>query len=132
MELFVAFSTDDGDALKTDDHAGMAVYFDVYRFADGTAEFVERRTNPKMADDETAKHGDVAKAKNSLSALKNVHVWASARFGPNLPRLLKKLLCVVVRVKTVADGVALIQDNLEAVSAQVAEGEERKHLVLTP
>ncbi len=32
MELTVAFSTDNGEDLKTDDHAGMAKFFDVYRY----------------------------------------------------------------------------------------------------
>ncbi len=32
MELLVAFSTNDGETVFADDHAGMARYFDVYRF----------------------------------------------------------------------------------------------------
>ncbi|MEA3402970.1 MAG: NifB/NifX family molybdenum-iron cluster-binding protein [Armatimonadota bacterium] len=132
MELLVAFSTDDGEELKQDDHAGMATYFAVYRFHDGEAEFVERRENSKFVGDESMRHGDPKKARKSLSALEGVDVWASPRFGPNLPRLLKKLLCVVVRADTVQEGVELIQNNLDAVAEECARGEERKHLVLQP
>ncbi len=131
MSILVAVSTHDGENLVTDDHAGMARYFDVYRFADGEAEFVERRENSKYGGDERMKHGDPKKAKSSLEALGDVDVWASARFGPNLPRLLKKLLCVVVRAQTVQQAIDLIAANLEQVAEQCAMGEERSHVVLS-
>jgi predicted Fe-Mo cluster-binding NifX family protein len=132
MELLMAFSTHDGEYLVTDDHAGMARYFDVYRFTDGEAQFVERRENSKYGGDETMRHGDPKKAKASLSALDGLDVWVSKRFGPNLPRLLKKILCVVVRVDTIAEAKALIDQNLNAVAEECAKGEDRKHLVLKP
>ena len=130
MQLLVAFSTHDGANLVTDDHAGMAKYFDVYEFSEGEPEFVERRENSKYAGDETMKHGDPKKAKTSLSALDGLDVWVSKRFGPNLPRLLKKILCVVVRVDTVAEATALMKQNLNAVAEECEKGEDRKHLVL--
>ncbi|MFO8078878.1 MAG: NifB/NifX family molybdenum-iron cluster-binding protein [Armatimonadota bacterium] len=132
MELTVAFSTDDGEQLKTDDHAGMAKFFDLYTFTDGSAEFVERRENSKFAGDESMRHGDPEKAKKSLSALEGVDVWASPRFGPNLPRLLKKLVCTVVRVKTIEDGVELVGQHFDEVARQHKAGEERSHVVLQP
>jgi len=132
MELKVAFSTDDGEHLKTDDHAGMARFFDVYRYMDGQVEFVERRENSKFAGDESMRHGDPKKAKKSLSALEGVDVWAAPRFGPNLPRLLKKLAAVVVRVDTVDEGVALVQEHLDEVTEQVQAGDGRSHVVLKP
>ena len=132
MELTVAFSTDDGEQLKTDDHAGMAKFFDVYRFTDGEVEFVEQRLNSKFGGDESMRHGDPEKAKKSLSALDGVDVWASARFGPNLPRLLKKLVCAVVRVDTVQEGVDLVARHFDEVVEQHLAGEERGHVVLKP
>ncbi len=129
MQLLVAFSTHDGENLVTDDHAGMAKYFDVYKFSDGEVEFVERRENSKYGGDETARHGDPKKAKASLSALEELDVWVSRRFGPNLPRLLKKILCVVVKVDTVAQGVALVQENFDAVAQECDKGENRGHLI---
>ncbi len=110
----------------------MAKYFDVYQFTDGEAEFVERRENSKYAGDESMKHGDPKKADKSLSGLGNAQVWANRRFGPNLPRLLKKLLCVVVRVDSISEVIDLIQANWDAVVKECAKGEDRKHLVLKP
>ncbi len=130
MQLLVAFSTHDGENLVTDDHAGMAKYFDIYKFTDGEVDFVERRENSKYGGDESMKHGDPKKAEASLSGLGNVDVWVNKRFGPNLPRLLKKLLCVVVRVETIEEAIELIRDNLDVVAEECAKGEDRKHLVL--
>ncbi len=131
MEILVAFSTHDGENLVTDDHAGMATYFDVYRFTEDDVEFVERRENSKYGGDETLQHGDPKKANKSLDALGGVDAWANPRFGPNLPRLLKKILCVVVRVSTVQEGVELVRRHLEAVATECGNGEDRRHLVLS-
>ncbi len=130
-ELLIAFSTNDGERL-IDDHAGMARYFDVYKFTPSDVQFVERRENSKYTGDETIKHGDPKKAKASLAALENVDVWVNKRFGPNLPRLLKKLLCVVTRVDTIAQAIDLVKANWDAIVAECAKGPERKHLVLKP
>jgi len=132
MELLVAFSTHDGENLVTDNHAGTARYFDVYSFTDSEVKFVERRENSKYGGDESMKHGDPKKAQQSLHALDQVAAWVNPRFGPNLPRLLKKLLCVIVRVQTIHEGVELIRDNFSAVVAECAKGEDRRHLVLKP
>ncbi len=132
MSLLVAISTHDGENLVTDDHAGQARYFDVYRFDDGEVEFVERRENSKYGGNERMRYGDPKKAKSSLEVLADVDAWVSARFGPNLPRLLKKLLCVVVRVQTVEQAIALVADNLEQVAEECAKGEDRGHVVLKP
>ncbi len=131
MELLVAFSTDDGERL-IDDHAGMARYFDVYKFTGDDVEFLERRENSVYEGDESMRHGDPKKAKASLSALGDVNVWVNKRFGPNLPRLLKKLLCVVTRVDSISAAIELIRSNWNAVTEEYAKGENRKHLVLKP
>lgn len=115
-----------------DDHAGMAKYFDVYRFGDGEPEFVARRENSKYGGDESMKHGDPKKAKSSMDALGDVDAWASPRFGPNLTRLIKKMVCVVVRVQTVEEAIGLVANNLEQISEESAKGEARKHVVLKP
>ncbi len=132
MELMVAFSTNDGENLVTDDHAGQAKFFDVYRYYGKEVEFVERRENSKYGGDERMRRGDPDKATKSLSALDGVDAWANPRFGPNLPRLLKKLVCVVVRVDTVREGVELVGQHIDQVVEQHEAGEERSHVVLKP
>ncbi|MCD6359985.1 MAG: hypothetical protein J7M38_03910 [Armatimonadetes bacterium] len=133
MALLIAVSTNDGENLVTDDHAGQAKYFDVYSFSDdGEVEFVERRENSKYAGDESMRHGDPKKAKSSLESLGKVDAWASPRFGPNLKRLIKKVLCIVVRVETIEEALELLRGNLDRIREECAKGEERSHLVLKP
>ena len=101
MELFIAFGTDDGENLKSDDHVGMSRYFYVYRCSEGKEEFIEKRENVKFKGDESMKHGDPEKAKATASVLKNIDVLVGRRFGPNLPSLLKKFVCVISRAYTI-------------------------------
>ncbi|MCK4306409.1 MAG: hypothetical protein KAY24_19360 [Candidatus Eisenbacteria sp.] len=132
MELLIAFGTDDEQHLKADDHVGMSRYFMVYKISASGHEFVERRENSKYKGEERAAHGDAKKAEATTSALERVDVLVGRRFGPNLPRLLAKFLCVVVRTEIIADAVRIVQANLNAVVAEYSKGEARKHLVLHP
>ena len=130
MELLVAFGTDDEKHLKADDHVGMSRYFMVYKISATGHEFVELRENSKYKGREDLAHGDAKKAEATTSALEHIDVLVGRRFGPNLPRLLAKFLCVVVRTDTVADAIRTVQANLKAVGTEHSKGEARKHLVL--
>jgi len=131
MELLVAFSTDDGENMIKE-HAGQAKYFDVYRFSEGNAVVLERRDNSKYKGDEAMKHGDPKKAQATMEALRGANVLVNKMFGPNLPRLLKKLLCVVVRTEKISDAIEILKQNWVRVQEEYQKGESRKHLVLTP
>lgn len=130
MELLVALGTDDEQHLKADDHVGMSRYFAVHKISATGHEFVELRENSKYKGKEDVPHGDAKKAAATSSALEQVDVLVGRRFGPNLPRLLAKFLCVVVRTETIADAIRIVQANLDAVVAECGKGEARKHLVL--
>ncbi|MCK4390979.1 MAG: hypothetical protein KAV83_12170 [Desulfobacterales bacterium] len=129
MELLVAFSTDDGENL-INKHAGEAKYFDIYKLSHEKAEFVERSDNSKYKGEETLKHGDPKKAQATLKALKDSDVVVNKMFGPNLPRLLKKLLCVIVRTNKISDSIEILRQNWARVQEEYQKGESRKHLVL--
>ncbi len=129
MELLIAFGTDDGTNLN-DDHVGMADYFQVYKFFEEKEEFVEKRENVKFKGDESLQHGDPQKAKTTSSVLQGVDVLVGRRFGPNLPRLVKKFVCVIVRTDTLENAVRIIHQNMEKITAEKNEGEDRKHLIL--
>ena len=76
------------------------------------------------------KHGDSEKAKATSSVLKNVDALVGRRFGPNLPRLLKKFVCIVVRTDTIANAIEAVHNNMDLVVEQKNRGEDRKHIVL--
>ena len=129
--MLVAFGTDDKENLNND-HVGMAKYFYVYRFSNGKDELVERRENAKLKGDESIRHGDPEKAQATSSVLENVDVLVGRKFGPNLTRLVKKFVCVVVRTDTITSAIKCVHNSMELVVEQKNKGEDRKHIVLRP
>jgi uncharacterized metal-binding protein/predicted Fe-Mo cluster-binding NifX family protein len=129
--LLIAFGTDDGENLNNA-HVGMAKYFYVYRFSNGKEELVERRDNVKFKGDESMKHGDPEKARATSSVLENVDILVGRKFGPNLPRLLKKFVCVVVRTHTISGAIEAAHNNMDRIVEERNKGEDRKHIVLRP
>jgi len=131
MKLVIAFGTDDGKNLNND-HVGMAKYYHVYNFSNGEEEFVETRENTSFTGDETMKHGDPEKARATSSVLKGVDVLVGRKFGPNLPRLLGKFACVLVRTSTIATAIEAIHNNMDRIVEEKNKEEGRKHIVLKP
>jgi len=131
MKFLVAFGTDDGKNLNND-HVGMAQYFYVYEFSNGGEKLVEKRENTHFTGDEAMKHGDPEKAKATSSALKGVDVLVGRKFGPNLPRLLGKFVCVLVRTNTIAIAIEAVHNNMDRIVEEKNKEEDRKHIVLKP
>jgi len=131
MKFLIAFGTDDGRNLNND-HVGMAKYFYVYEFSNGKEQLVERRENVRFRGDETMKHGDPEKAKATSSVLEGVDVIVGRKFGPNLPRLLGKFVCVVVRTNTITSAIETVRNNMGIIAERKNEKENRKHIVLKP
>ena len=131
MKFLIAFGTDDGKNLNND-HVGMAQYFYVYEFSNGREKLVEKRENTRFEGDETAKHGDPGKAKATSSVLEGVDVLVGRKFGPNLPRLLGKFVCILVRTSAIATAIEAIHNNMDRVAEERNKEEGRKHIVLKP
>ena len=131
MKFLIAFGTDDGENLNND-HVGMAKYFYVYEFSDNKTELVERRENARFEEDETMKHGDPEKAKATSSVLEGVDVLVGKKFGPNLPRLVRKFVCVLVRTSTLTSAIDAVHNNIDRIAEEKNKEEDRKHIVLKP
>jgi len=131
MKFLVAFGTDDGENLNND-HVGMAQYFYVYEFSNGREKLVEKRENTRFEGNETMKHGDPEKAKATSSVLKGVDVLVGRKFGPNLPRLVRKFVCVLVRTNTITSAIEAIHNNMDKILEERNKEEGRKHIVLKP
>ncbi|MCD6366245.1 MAG: hypothetical protein J7L46_01755 [Bacteroidales bacterium] len=130
MELLIAFATDDGEYFNKG-HCGMTKYYFVYKFSEKGEEFVEKRDNVKYEEDESMIHGDPGKAQATVSALKGLDAVVAKRFGPNITRLLKKLVCIVARSETIKEALELVQNNMEKITQEKNRGEERKYIVLS-
>jgi predicted Fe-Mo cluster-binding NifX family protein len=131
MKFLIAFGTDDGKNLNND-HVGMAQYYYVYEFSNGKEQLIEKRENTRFTGDETVKHGDPDKARATSSVLKGVDVLVGRKFGPNLPKLLGKFVCILVRTSTIATAIEVIHDNMDRIAEEKNKEEGRKHIVLKP
>ena len=54
------------------------------------------------------------------------------KFGPNLPRLLGKFVCILVRARTIATAIEAIHNNMDRIAEERNKEEGRKHIVLKP
>jgi predicted Fe-Mo cluster-binding NifX family protein len=131
MKLLIAFGTDDGKNLNND-HVGMAQYYYVYEFSNDRENLVEKRENTRFTGDETMEHGDPEKAKATSSVLEGVDVLVGRKFGPNLPRLLGKFVCILVRTSAIATAIEAVHNNMDRITEERNKGEGRKHIVLEP
>ena len=131
MKLLVAFGTDDGKNFNND-HVGMAKYFHVYEFSNGKEQLVEKRGNVRFTGDETIKHGDPEKARATSSVLKGMDVIVGKKFGPNLPRLLEKFVCILVKTSSITTAIEAIHNNMDRIAEERDKEEGRKHIVLKP
>ena len=131
MKFLIAFGTDDGKNLNND-HVGMAQYYYVYEFSNGKEKLAEKRENMRFTGDETMKHGDPEKARATSSALEGVDVLVGKKFGPNLPRLLGKFACILVRTNAIATAIEAIHNNMNLILEERNKEEGRKHIVLNP
>jgi predicted Fe-Mo cluster-binding NifX family protein len=130
MELLVAFGTDDGKHL-TNGHAGDAKYFYLYKLSDDKEEFVEQRWNVKL-DDPSLKPGTPEMAKARDAVFYDIDALVGKKFGPGLPNLLKRFVCVIVRVDPISEAIEAIRDNLDRIREEKNREEGRKHIVLKP
>jgi predicted Fe-Mo cluster-binding NifX family protein len=130
MKFLIALGTDDGENLN-DDHVGMAKYFYVYEFTNSKEQLVERRENVSFRGDESI-HGDPEKAKATSSVLEGVDVLVGKKFGPNLPRLLRKFVCVLVRTNAITSAIEAVHNNMDRIVEEKNKEEDRKHIVLQP
>jgi len=123
----VAFATNDGNTYN-DTHFGDSDYYDLYELSETEAVFLERITN--TVDEEEEVHADPKKAKGIMDLLvKNgVHTVISKVFGPNIKRIKRKFVCILMNNACLDDSISFLCKNLESVHNEWAKGKERKHL----
>ena len=126
----LAFATDDGKTF-IDRHFGDAEYYDVYEISGADSEFIKRITNTTEEDDESI-HADPEKAKGVAGLFKNenIKVVVSKVFGPNIKRIKKKFVCVLMNDNSILESIKKIQQNIHVVDNEWSKGEKRNHLNL--
>ncbi len=130
MAIKVAFATDDGKTFM-DRHFGDAEYYDVYEIDKDKSKFIKRIMNTTEEDDENI-HADPVKAKSVTSLFKdeNIKVVVSKIFGPNIKRIKKKFVCILMNDNSISESIISIQNCMNIIYNEWKKGEERKHLNL--
>lgn len=129
-KITLALATDDGKHF-INRHFGDANLYKIYEISENTRELVKEIDN--SVDEEEVLHADPQKAKGIASLLKEdgVKVVASNMFGPNIKRIKKKFVCLVIKDrKSLKEGIDVIQDHFDRVISEWEKGENRSHLVL--
>ncbi len=128
-KLKVAFATDNNKTLM-DRHFGDAGYYHVYEIDENNSELINIIKN--TTEEEEDVHADPKKAGSIAKLLKqeNVQIVVSKIFGPNIKRIKKKFVCILVKQNSIENGVNIIKNNLPIIINEWEKGEERKHLSL--
>ena len=127
QKLKVAFATDNGKTFMGR-HFGDAEYYYIYEIDNENAEFIKKISN--TTEEEEDVHADPKKAKGISNLLleEDVSVVVSKIFGPNIKRIKKKFVCIVVKDEELDVGIRKVCESIGKIYEEWEKGEERKHL----
>ncbi|TSA26250.1 dinitrogenase iron-molybdenum cofactor biosynthesis protein, partial [bacterium] len=123
-KIRVAFATDNGKTFMGR-HFGDADFYDIYEISAMKANFIKRINN--TIDEEEEVHADPKKAQGISHLLldENISVVVSKIFGPNIKRINKKFVCVVIKDEKIEDAVNKICSNIGKIYEEWENGEKR-------
>jgi len=125
-KLKIAFATDDGKSFMNR-HFGDAEHYYIYEIDNNKANFIKNIDNNT---EEEEIHADPKKAKGIANLLseENVTVVVSKVFGPNIKRIKKNFVCIVVKEEKLEKSINNICNNIEIIINEWKKGTERNHL----
>jgi len=127
--MMVAVATDNGEKF-IDRHFGDAKYYDIYKLTNTNALFIKRIEN--VIEEQEAVHANPEKAKGVAGLLKkeNVTVVISKIFGPNIKRIRKNFVCVIMNDESIKDALERLIYNWALIVTEWEKGAERNHCIL--
>lgn len=128
-KIRVAFATDNGKTFMGR-HFGDADFYDIYEIDGNKANFIKRIDN--TVDEEEEVHADPKKAGIIADLLKQekVQVAVSKIFGPNIMRIKKKFVCILMKENSIETCVEVIKSNLLTIAEEWEKGDNRNFLKL--
>ena len=129
VKLKVAFATDDGKTFMSR-HFGDAEYYYIYEINKENAEFIKKISNTTEEEEDT--HADPKKAKSIAKLLKQeqVQILVSKIFGPNIVRIKKKFVCILIKENSIKNSIDIIKSNFLTIAEEWEIGENRDFLKL--
>ena len=121
----IAFATDDGVHFHPGHFGDARGYFIFEVSAEGALK-VEEIPNTSVEEQENDSHGDVKKAKSITQLMKaqGVSVLVNRQFGPNIVRIRKQFVPVIISTDDLEKGVDLIRENIEKIQKALNSRDE--------
>ena len=125
MSLTVAVATDQGESF-VDRHFGDADFYYIYEIDKNKADFKMKITNNSV---EERKHADPQKAKSIVKILKekDVQVGVNLKFGPNIKRVKRHFVPVLIDTSDIQKGLKKLSDNYDELTKLWKQGEQRSY-----
>lgn len=128
MSLKIALATDDGRGFA-EKHFGEAEEYLIYQLNEKSFKYIKTVKNRSV---EEKMHADPAKAKSVIKILKaeNVRVAVNVEFGPNIKRVKKKIVPVVIKEKNLKRALKILMANYQLLLESWEKGENRDAIYL--
>ena len=131
MEIITtAFATDNGKSF-INRHFGDANYYIIYEISKNNIKFIKKIKNTTNDYNEEI-HADPKKAKGVAELLKNEKVTTvvSKFYGPNIKRIRKNFVCILMNNEDFSECTKIIQKKIDIIVDEWNKGEIRGHLNL--
>lgn len=126
--MIIACATDDGKNFVKR-HFGDAKKYLIYELKNGRFALTETILN---TTEEEKMHADPKKAKGIVNLLveKDVNVGLTKVFGPNIKRVKKHFVPVLVSVDSIEEGLSKVLKSSEKIIEAIELGDNREHIDL--
>ena len=126
----IAFASDNGKSF-IDRHFGDSEHYYIYEMKASGIEFVKKIENTTEEDNEEI-HADPVKAKGVTEMLKSedIKVVIAKIFGPNIKRIKKKFVCILMNDSDISESVKKVQQKSDLILSEWNKGESRNHINL--
>ncbi len=127
MKKFIAAFGVDKDGNLTDGHFGDSEYFEIFSISENSIVLAEKRKNLKIVE---KMHGDPNKAKAISALLSGVDVLVAFRMGPNILRMKKKFVPVIVGTRDKRMAKKLVLKNFSHILEEVEKEGEKNYIAI--
>ena len=127
MEKIIAAIGLKNNKELTDEHFGDSAYFDIYELTHIHIIKIKRIENAKI---EERMHGDPKKASAIGTLLKEVDILVAFRMGPNILRMKKKFVPVIINSQDIEKVKTTLTENYGKILEEVRKSGERNYITL--
>ncbi len=125
-KIIAAFGLKNDNEL-TDKHFGDSTYFDVYELTENSIKYIKRINNVKVKE---RMHGDPNKAGIIGELLKEADILVAFRMGPNILRMKKRFVPVIINTKDIKKVEKTLILNFDKISKEVSRIGDKNYITL--